>query len=159
MSFDHRIMSFWASILILMKPTCPSLSYWSSDLSLMISISALSVTNYVTLNMSLIFLWKMGKTMFQKILVRNKKEKIHANSLDRRTWYGIYAQYSFMEVKWNKLKYISWFVIHCACVLSHFSRVWLCVTLWTLALQAPLSMGFSRQEYWRGLPCTPPEIH
>ena len=30
-------------------------------------------------------------------------------------------------------------------------------TLWTLAHQAPLSMGFSRQEYWSGLPCPPPE--
>ena len=29
-------------------------------------------------------------------------------------------------------------------------------TLWTIALQAPLSMGFSRQEYWGGLPCPPP---
>ena len=29
-------------------------------------------------------------------------------------------------------------------------------TLWTVALQAPLSMGFSRQEYWSGLPCHPP---
>ena len=28
--------------------------------------------------------------------------------------------------------------------------------LWALALQAPLSMGFFRQEYWRGLPCPPP---
>ena len=28
--------------------------------------------------------------------------------------------------------------------------------LWTVALQAPLSMGFSRQEYWSGLPCPPP---
>ena len=37
-----------------------------------------------------------------------------------------------------------------ACVLSHFSHVWLFVTLWTLALQASLSMGFSRQEYWSG---------
>ena len=27
--------------------------------------------------------------------------------------------------------------------------------LWTVALQAPLSMGFSRQEYWSGLPCPP----
>ena len=33
-------------------------------------------------------------------------------------------------------------------MLSHFSHVWLCVTLWTIALQAPLSIGFSRQEYW-----------
>ena len=30
------------------------------------------------------------------------------------------------------------------------------VTLWTVAHQAPLSVGFSRQEYWRGLPCPPP---
>ena len=30
------------------------------------------------------------------------------------------------------------------------------MTLWTVACQAPLSMGFPRQEYWRGLPCPPP---
>ena len=42
------------------------------------------------------------------------------------------------------------------CVLSHFSRVGLCVTLWTIALQAPLSAGFSRQEYRSGLPFPPP---
>ena len=41
----------------------------------------------------------------------------------------------------------------CACMLSRFSHVWLCVTPWTVAHQAPLSMGFSRQEYWSGLPC------
>ena len=35
-------------------------------------------------------------------------------------------------------------------------HVWLLVTPWTVAHQAPLSMGFSRQEYWRGLPCPPP---
>ena len=41
-------------------------------------------------------------------------------------------------------------------LLSHSSRVQLCVTLWTAACQAPLSMGFSRQEHWSGLPCPPP---
>ena len=41
-------------------------------------------------------------------------------------------------------------------VLSHFSHVWLFVTLWTVAHQVPLSMGFSRQEYWNGLPFLPP---
>ena len=41
-------------------------------------------------------------------------------------------------------------------VLSCFSRVRLFATLWTVARQAPLSMGFSRQEYWSGLPCPPP---
>ena len=43
-----------------------------------------------------------------------------------------------------------------AWVLSHFSSVQLFVTLRTVAHQAPLSMGFSRQEYWSGLPCPPP---
>ena len=41
-------------------------------------------------------------------------------------------------------------------VLSHFSCVWLCATLWTVARQAPLSMGFSRQDYRSQLPCPPP---
>ena len=42
-------------------------------------------------------------------------------------------------------------------LLSHFNRVWLCVTPWTAARQAPLSMGFSRQEYWSALPFPSPE--
>ena len=44
----------------------------------------------------------------------------------------------------------------CARVLSRFSCVQLFATLWTVAHQAPLSMGFFRQEYWSGLPCPPP---
>ena len=36
------------------------------------------------------------------------------------------------------------------------SRVWLFANLWTVACQALLSMGFFRQEYWSGLPFTPP---
>ena len=42
-----------------------------------------------------------------------------------------------------------------AYVLIHFSPVQLFATLRTVARQAPLSMGFSRQEYWSGLPCPP----
>ena len=41
-------------------------------------------------------------------------------------------------------------------VLSHFSHVQLFVTPWTVAHQAPLSMGFSRQEHWSGLPFPSP---
>ena len=37
-------------------------------------------------------------------------------------------------------------------MLSHFSHVQLLATLWTVTHQVPLSMGFSRQEYWSGLP-------
>ena len=39
-----------------------------------------------------------------------------------------------------------------ACMLSRFSHVQLCATLWTVARQAPLSMGFSRQQSWSGSP-------
>ena len=42
------------------------------------------------------------------------------------------------------------------CMLNRFSRVRLFATLGTVAHQAPLSMGFSRQEYWSGLPCPSP---
>ena len=41
-------------------------------------------------------------------------------------------------------------------MFSHFNRVQLFATLWTIAHYAPLSMGFSRQEYWSGLPFPPP---
>ena len=44
-------------------------------------------------------------------------------------------------------------------MLSHFSRVRLFKTPWTVAQQAPLFMGFSRQEYWSGLPCPPSGDH
>ena len=54
---------------------------------------------------------------------------------------------------------ITTLLIDYACVgeyaLRRFGCVQLCVTLWTVAHQAPLSMGFSKQEYWSGLPCPP----
>ena len=43
-----------------------------------------------------------------------------------------------------------------ACILSHFSSVWLLVIPWTVAFQVRLSMGFSGQEYWSGLPSPSP---
>ena len=44
----------------------------------------------------------------------------------------------------------------CRAMLSCFSRVPLFATLWTVALQDPLSMGFAQQECWSGLLCPPP---
>ena len=43
-------------------------------------------------------------------------------------------------------------------LLSHFSHVWLFATPWTAAYQFPLSMGFSRQEYWSALPLPSPNM-
>ena len=51
---------------------------------------------------------------------------------------------------------MSFLVARPACMLSCFSPVQLFATLWSVACQAPLSMGFSTQEYWSGLPCPPP---
>ena len=42
------------------------------------------------------------------------------------------------------------------CMLSHFCHVWVFASPWSRAFQVPLSMGFSRQEYWSALPCPLP---
>ena len=45
----------------------------------------------------------------------------------------------------------------CVCICAHsLGSAQFFVTLWTIAHQAPLSMGFSRQEYWSGLPFPSP---
>ena len=54
----------------------------------------------------------------------------------------------------NNFMTFRWFTHFC--ILSRFSHLWLFATSWTVAHQAPPSMGFSRQEYWNGLPCPPP---
>ena len=54
------------------------------------------------------------------------------------------------------MAYVILTLTSCVRVLRHFSHVQLFATLWTVACQAPLSMGFSRQEYWSGLPFPTP---
>ena len=53
-----------------------------------------------------------------------------------------------LESRYSEL----WFGCACVSVTSVMSDS---VTLWTVARQAPLSMGFPRQAYWNGLPCPP----
>ena len=73
---------------------------------------------------------------------RDKKEAslvlLHQGLSDHKEW-EIFPSYSMSD-----------------CVLSHFSHVRLFVTPRTVACQPPLSMGFSRQAYWNGLPYPPP---
>ena len=57
---------------------------------------------------------------------------------------------------WTAGSHPKWWSDLSVIILSHFSHVHLFVTLWAVARQAPLSMGFSRQEYWSGLPCPSP---
>ena len=59
-----------------------------------------------------------------------------------------------MTIKWSKESLQQ--IVLDVDMLGGFSSVQLFVTLWTVARQAPLSMGFSRPEHWSGLPYTPP---
>ena len=71
--------------------------------------------------------WSLFKPIFNKMgfitLVNVEKERLY-----------------LQRMKWSM------------CVLRFFSHVQLFATPWTVARQAPLSVGFSRQEYWSGLP-------
>ena len=48
--------------------------------------------------------------------------------------------------------YIFWIICYLYIIMHVLSHVWLFVTPWPVAHQAPLSIEFSRQEYWSGLP-------
>ena len=68
----------------------------------------------------------------------------------------------FVDV--NKLRILRWRgypglskYMHACISAQSLSRVRLFATPWTVVCQAPLLMGFSRQEYWSGLPFSPPE--
>ena len=52
--------------------------------------------------------------------------------------------------------YVCYILYLCPCMLRQFNHVQLFVTPWTVAHQGPLSMGFSRQEDWSGLPFPSP---
>ena len=70
-------------------------------------------------------------------------------------WYSDRTEHSLDMVKHKKiLVLVSLGLL--LLLLSRFSRVRLCVTPWTAAYQASLSMGFSRQEHWSGLPFPSP---
>ena len=74
----------------------------------------------------------------------------------REHWSGVPVMAHF-SIIYNILLFIFTRIYKRACVSAKLLQyVWLCVTRWTVAHQAPLSMGFSRQEYWSGLPCIPP---
>ena len=61
-----------------------------------------------------------------------------------------------LSTQGSNLHLLHWQVGSLLLLLSRFSHVQLCETLWTVAHRAPVSIGFSGQEYWDGLPCPPP---
>ena len=76
------------------------------------------------------------------------------HSTKNQGWSGCGEMRTLLHQCWN----VSWeqsLWRQYVCVLSHFSYIRLFLTLWRVACQAPLSMGFSRQEWWSGVPCPP----
>ena len=63
------------------------------------------------------------------------------------------------ETFWHVRHLPMYLFINCytvLCCVQSLRHVWLFATLWTIARQALVSMGFSRQKYWNGLTCPPP---
>ena len=94
--------------------------------------------------------WKLKKLKLQKSMLR-------PNYQVKRNWVtinlDILSSYS-RQPQCPSVNPTSSIHMH-SCVLSCFCCVQLSGTLWTVAYQAPLSMGFSREEFWSGLPCPP----
>ena len=70
------------------------------------------------------------------------------NAKDLRIFYILKGNLSWKKEDWG-------YRICCCCLVAN--HVWLSETPWMAARQTPLSMGFSRQEYWSGLLCHPSE--
>ena len=86
--------------------------------------------------------------MFINLKLNGKKKNILYVSCDSfKITVTMFIVYSHYSVSLN---------VEMCMMLTHFSHVLLFMTLWTVAHQAPLSIAFSRQECWNGLPYPPP---
>ena len=99
-------------------------------------------TQHQTLNQEVLLLLASSRVLHSRDICNDPLKLWEKKTFLRNT-----SSYALLWGEWNSASCV------CACVLSH---VRLFVTPWTGARQAPLSMGFSRQEYWSGLPFPPP---
>ena len=98
------------------------------------------------------------KLLSLKVQHLKKKKKFSTRAI------LLWVCYSFLPLPFLPLSLIfqfwtqiTWLIVFLLLhVLSHLSHVRLFATPWTVAHQAPPSMGFSRQEYWSGLPLSRP---
>ena len=132
---------------------------WVQILALPITSCVCSI--FLTLPLSFgIFIGNKGIMVL--CLFKKKKNHCKGNLVDCQSPFKIIKEYFIATIikkspKWNDTSTDQDCPDICyQCVLSRFSCVQLFVTLRTVAPHAPLSTGFSRQEYWSELPCPPP---
>ena len=80
---------------------------------------------------------------------------IEVPTLDFIECHNLWIRYSYVRVTFLCVGCVCVCVCVCVCARA-LSHVWLFATHWTIPHQILLSMEFSRQEYWGGLPCPPP---
>ena len=101
------------------------------------------------------FLWGPQHLLAENYWYRSHQQRT-CQEISSESW-----QHSFLQITWMSI--LECFEYHLFSRLwkwkvkvKPFSRVRLFATPWTVPCQAPLSMGFSRQEYWSGLPVPSP---
>ena len=105
-------------------------------------ISYCILKSYYIVSHSFNYMFKLESSTL-KILILVKLRSKQLGSIFTLAFYKLVS----LNISDNFLKHLfSW------CVCWFLSRVWLFATPWTVAHQAPLSVEFSRQEYWSGLP-------
>ena len=116
------------------------------------SVSMLCYKSSTVLSKAFILMVMIYYNKRMQIKISNREQCVRPGLEDTRQKLPLVSMKSMDFVSCSQ----QWFVrTHLVCVLSCFSCVRLFATLWTVAHQTPLSMGFARQEYWSGL-CPPP---
>ena len=98
-------------------------------------------------------LLSMGSQRVRYDLV-TKQDKEKKQTKKKNNIVSTWAAFILSPINWDG--WTTWMLLVLLVLLSHFSRVRLLVTPWTAAYKAPPSMGFSRQEYWSGVPLPSP---
>ena len=82
-------------------------------------------------------------------------QKISVKKKERKSVYNFVLCLCIMSHACSRWTGEILFHLYYACMLCYVSRVQFCVSIWTIACQAPLPMGLFQQERWSGLPCPP----
>ena len=160
--FKHPLKSSWIDLYLACPPFLCFFFFFSPNfLWQLFVISNLKQFNWLNwLELCSVFFWYSDCRSSRKL--RGKRETFLVGRERKRIWKYL-TIFFWSKLSCNTGGKSEYMIINidvcvcvCVCVLSHFSHVSLFVTLWIVLCQAPLSMGFSRQEYWSGLPCLPP---